>query len=93
MHEPENSQSIVWRTSCSGSNDSRIQWPDAEQQREFSDMILMREPELNERAFAFVDGCSFPVEVGCSQDEKNAHYYHSWKSGTFINNLFLYLPP
>lgn len=69
-------------------DDNRIQWPDVEQQREFSDMILLREPE---HAFGFVDCCSFPVGVGCSLDEQNA-YYNSWKSGTFVNNRFVFAP-
>lgn len=71
--------------------DCRIRWPTIEEQRILADKIKAREPDLEQGAFAFVDGCSFPCEVGSTIDEQNA-YYNSWKGGTFVNNLFVFSP-
>ncbi len=71
--------------------DCRVEWPSFQQQRDLYQLILQREPTLHVEAFGFIDGCSFPCSTHSSVDEQNA-YYNGWKSGTFVNNVFVFSP-
>lgn len=71
--------------------DCRIKWPSLEEQIELDRLIQEREPSLHVHAIGFIDGCSFPCGANATVDEQNA-YYNGWKSGTFVNNVFVFSP-
>lgn len=74
-----------------GDPDCCIRWPTPAEQEHFSRLIQQREPLLPDQLFGFVDGCSFPCATADDADVQNA-YYNGWKSGTYVNNVFVFSP-
>jgi hypothetical protein len=68
----------------------RMQFPNREKMRKFTDMVKMREPMVDDIK-GFMDGLSFPSK--CTNERVNqSAMYCGYKCDTMVNNVFAYCP-
>ncbi|RPA77984.1 hypothetical protein BJ508DRAFT_203240 [Ascobolus immersus RN42] len=71
--------------------EAAIRWPNQEEMRHYSDLIVRRHGSELTGAFGMVDGCHLPVACSGSLEVQNA-YYNGWCSSHYTSNLFVFAP-
>ncbi|KAJ3076308.1 hypothetical protein HDU98_004292, partial [Podochytrium sp. JEL0797] len=70
--------------------DARIAWPSFEQQREWGDLVNMKESLLANK-FGFVDGKNYDVQSPSDIDEQNC-MYNGWLHAALITGVLCFAP-